>query len=125
MHATLIYFHFIFVGASNYSQSEQISIQDNARKLVAQLQSVATDEHELLEVLNSIKYGNGPSPICAQSHPAILVYFVQDLSNLISHDSKSVRQVLETFSWKFETPSSGIDDYRVCHLKVSECKPSL
>ena len=125
MQVTLIYFHFIFVGASNYSQSEQISIQDNARKLVAQLQSVATDEHELLEVLNSIKYGNGPSPICAQSHPAILVYFVQDLSNLISHDSKSVRQVLETFSWKFETPSSGIDDYRVCHLKVSECKPSL
>ena len=98
LQVTLIYFHFIFVGASNYSQSEQISIQDNARKLVAQLQSVATDEHELLEVLNSIKYGNGPSPICAQSHPAILVYFVQDLSNLISHDSKSVRQV-ETFSW--------------------------
>ena len=91
MQVALIYFHFIFVGASNYSQSEQISIQDNARKLVAQLQSVATDEHELLEVLNSIKYGNGPSPICAQSHPAILVYFVQDLSNLISHDSKSVR----------------------------------
>ena len=81
-----------FTGASNYCQSEQISTQDNARKLAAQLQSVTNDEHELLEVLNMIyKYG-------VQSQPWILAYFVQDISNLISHESKSVRnQAYELF----------------------------
>ena len=60
---------FLPPGTSNYSQSEKANVQENARKLVVQLQTAVNDENELVEVLNLIKYGS-------QAQPGILVYFV-------------------------------------------------
>ena len=84
-------FLLLFLGASNYTQSEKSNVQENARKLGAQLQNAANDEHEILDVLNSISKGSSPQP-------SLLTHFVQELSNLISHESKNVRnQAYELF----------------------------
>ena len=80
----ICYFLLSLLGASNYTQSEKSNVQENARKLGAQLQNAGNDEHEILEVLNSISKGSLPQP-------SLLTHFVQELSNLISHESKNVR----------------------------------
>ena len=80
----ICYFLLLLLGASNYTQSEKSNVQENARKLGAQLQNAGNDEHEILEVLNSISKGSLPQP-------SLLTHFVQELSNLISHESKNVR----------------------------------
>lgn len=72
-------------GSSNFIANDHANIQDNVRKLTGNLQTALNEtENELVEVLNMIKF-------CSQSLPGILPHFAQDISCLISHDSKIVR----------------------------------
>ena len=75
-------------GSSNFLTNEDLSTQESAGKLVVNLQSalVAGDNQELLETLNVIK-------LCSQTHCGVLAYLSENISNLISHDSKNVRNV--------------------------------
>ena len=74
-----------FSGSSKFVLNEQVSLQDNAKKLAGNLQSAKnSDENELVEVLGMIKF-------CSQSQPGILPYFMEDFCSLISHDSKIIR----------------------------------
>ena len=71
-------------GSSHFVSGEKLRIQASARKLSNTLQNALNDEAELAEVLSMIK-------VCSQSQTAILPYFQEEISSLISHDSKMVR----------------------------------
>ena len=66
--------------------NEQLSIQDNAKKLATKLQTALSDENELAEVLGMIKYHS-------QSQSGVLPYFMEDFCTLISHETKIVRNI--------------------------------
>ena len=76
----------LFSGSSKFVMNEQLSIQDNAKKLATKLQTALSDENELAEVLGMIKYHS-------QSQSGVLPYFMEDFCTLISHETKIVRNI--------------------------------
>ena len=76
----------LFSGSSKFVMNEQLSIQDNAKKLATKLQTALSDENELAEVLGMIKYHS-------QSQSGVLPFFMEDFCTLISHETKIVRNI--------------------------------
>ncbi len=73
---------------STYCRSEKANAEIQARQLLATLDAavIVNDENELAEILNQVK-------LTSQALPQILKFFAEDVGNLLSHETKTVRNI--------------------------------